>query len=350
MRALVKFGDRPGEVAVRDVADPVAGPGSVLVRAEYVGVCGSDLHMWHHTHSWPSATPVVLGHEMCGTVAAVGEGVSGWSVGERVVCETAAEICGTCPFCRTGRYNLCPGRQGYGATRDGAFSELVLAEPRVLHRVPDGIEPEHAALTEPFAVAYNALVERAAVRPGDVVVVQGIGAIGALAVQMVRLRGAGTVVVLGTDIDQPRLAKALEMGADRVVNVSREDPRATVAALGDGFGADLVVDATGVSVALDQALDLVRPLGTIVKVGWGPQPLGFGLDRLVQKAVSLHGSFSHSWQTWERVLGLFASGRLDPRAVLGGVYALENWQEGFEAMATGRNIKSVIRMTPPWQG
>jgi alcohol dehydrogenase/L-iditol 2-dehydrogenase len=287
---------------------------------------------------------------MSGTVEAIGEGVTGWSVGERVVCETAARICGVCPLCRTGRYNLCPHREGYGATLDGAFSELVVAEPRVLHRVPDGVDPAHAALTEPFAVAYNALVERAPLRPGDLVVVQGVGAIGALAVQIARLRGAGTIVVLGTDTDTLRLAKALDMGADHTVNVSRQDPRETVAALGDGFGADLVVDATGVSAALDQALDLVRPLGTIVKVGWGPQPLGFGLDRLVQKAVSLLGSFSHSWQTWERVLGLFATGRLDPAAVLGGVYPLSEWREAFTAMAEGRAIKSVIRMTEPAAG
>jgi alcohol dehydrogenase/L-iditol 2-dehydrogenase len=344
MRALVKFGERAGEVEVREVADPVAGPGEVLVRAEYIGVCGSDLHMWHNTHSWESALPVVLGHEMSGTVAALGEGVAGWSVGQPVVCETAAAICGTCALCRTGRYNLCPQRQGYGAIRDGAFSELVLAETRVLHRIPDGVDPQHAAMTEPFAVAYNALVERAAIKPGDVVVVQGIGAIGALAVQIARLRGAGAIVVLGTDKDLLRLPRALDIGADHVVNISREDPVAAVAGLGDGLGADLVVDATGVSAALDQALDLVRPLGAIVKVGWGPQPLGFGLDRLVQKALTLHGSFSHSWQTWERVLGLFAARRLDPQAVLGGVYPLDRWQEAFEAMDSGQNIKSVIRM------
>jgi alcohol dehydrogenase/L-iditol 2-dehydrogenase len=344
MKALVKFGRRDGDVEIREVADPVAGPGLILVRAEYVGVCGSDLHMWRNTHSWECASTVVLGHEMSGTVAAVGQGVTGWSVGERVVCETAAAICGACSLCRTGRYNLCPHRQGYGAIRDGAFSEIVLAEPRVLHRIPEQVDSVHAAMTEPFAVAYNALVERATVNPGDFVVVQGIGAIGALAVQIARLRGAGAIVVLGTDNDLRRLPRALEMGADRVVNVSREDPRQSVAALGDGLGADLVVDATGVSAALDQALDLVRPLGAIVKVGWGPQPVGFSLDRLVQKAVSLHGSFSHSWQTWERVLGLFASRRLDPQAVLGATYPLEHWREAFEAMESGRNIKSVIRM------
>lgn len=346
MKALVKYGSGSRDVEIRDVPDAVADPGTVVVRADHVGVCGSDLHMWHNTHSWECALPVVLGHEMSGTIDAIGDGVSGWSIGDRVVCETAAAICGACALCRTGRYNLCPGRVGYGALRDGAFSELVRAEPRVLHRIPDNVSSTHAAMTEPFAVAYNALVERATINAGDLVVIQGIGAIGALAVQIARLCGAGTILVLGTDNDHIRLRKAKEMGADQVINVSREDPRDSVAAAGDGLGADLVVDATGVSAAFDQSLDLVRPLGTIVKVGWGPQPLGFGLDRLVQKAVSLHGSFSHSWQTWERVLALFASGRLDPQAVLGGLYPLAHWENAFEVMASGQNIKSVIRMTP----
>jgi L-iditol 2-dehydrogenase len=344
MRALVKYGTHNGDVGVRDIAAPQVVPGTVLVRTIAVGVCGSDLHMWRNTHSWPTAIPVALGHEAAGVIEAVGDAVTGWSVGDRVVCETAASICGVCELCRTGRYNLCPWREGYGATRTGSFSELVLAEPRVLHRIPEGVSFEQAALTEPFAVAFNGLNERGHVAAGDLVVVQGVGAIGTLSVQVARLRGAGTIVALGTAIDAHRLAKALEFGADHAVNISTTDPRELIMSLGDGLGADLVVDATGVSIALKQALDLVRPLGSIVKIGWGPQPLGFSLDPLVAKAVTLYGSFSHTWTTWERVLALFASGQLDPSSVIGGVYALDDWQGAFEDMETGRNIKSVVRM------
>ena len=344
MRALVKFGDNDGDVEVRDIAVPDVLPGTVLIRTVAVGVCGSDLHMWRNKHSWPTRLPVALGHELAGTIAEVGENVDGWAVGDRVVCETAAYICGVCELCRTGHYNLCPWREGYGAIRDGAFSEFLLAEPRVLHRIPDGVSFEQAALTEPFSVAFNAVVERASITPGDLVVIQGIGAIGALVLQVARLRGAGTTVVLGTTIDEQRLQKALVLGADHIVNISTSDPAALIRSLGDGLGADLVVDATGVSIALAQSLELVRPLGSIVKVGWGPQPLGISLDPLVAKAVTLYGSFSHSWKTWERVLGLFATNKLDPSAVLGGVYPLSEWEEAFSAMEAGRNIKSVIRM------
>lgn len=344
MRALVKYGLDDGNVEVRDVPVPSLLPGTVLIRAIAVGVCGSDIHMWRNGQSWEVKLPVTLGHETAGVVEAVGEGVEGWHEGDRVVCETAAYICGVCALCRAGKYNLCPHREGYGATRDGAFSEYVLAEPRLLHRIPESVSFEVAAMTEPFAVAYNAMIERANVTPGDLVVVQGAGAIGAFCMAMAQLAGAGTVVVLGTSRDELRLNKLLEMGADKVVNVDEEDPVKIINALGDGLGAHVVADATGVSAALKTGMAIVRPTGSIVKVGWGPQPLDFSLDPIVAKAVTIYGSFSHTWETWERVLQMFASRKLSPEVALGGVYQLEDWEEAFADMESGRNIKSVLTM------
>lgn len=343
MRGLTLVGD--GEVEIRELPRPGApGAGEVVVQVAVVGVCGSDLHMWQNTHSWITTPPVVLGHEAAGIIAEVGPGVTGWSVGDRVVSETAARVCGQCLLCRTGRYNLCPSREGYGATIDGAFSEYITVPTRILHRIPDSLPMAHAALTEPFAVAFNALVERAQVTPGDVVVVQGVGAIGSFCVQIARLRGAAKVIALGTPIDSTRLAAALEHGADHAVDITKDSALDLVHSLTGGLGADVVVDATGVSVALRDALELVRPGGQIVKVGWGPQPLNFNLDPLVQKAVTLHGSFSHTWNSWERVLRLMADGRLDPGSAIGGVYPLDAWEQAFHDMHSGKNIKSVVAL------
>jgi alcohol dehydrogenase/L-iditol 2-dehydrogenase len=344
MKALVKYGRRDGEVEVRDVAEPEVAAGRVLIEVKAAGVCGSDLHMWRENHSWAIKLPLVLGHEFCGTVAAVGEGVSGFAIGDRVACETAAEVCGQCVYCLSGNYNLCPNRLGYGALADGAFTRYVNARPQILHRIPDNVPFEHAALTEPICVAYNALVEKTSMRPGDLVVIQGPGPIGIMALQMVRLRGAGTIVVLGTDVDKHRLEVAAELGAHHTVNIQREDASALVHSLGDGFGADLVVDCTGVSRALQQSMDLVRPNGRITKIGWGPQPLNFSLDPIVAKAVTLQGSFSHTYPTWERVLGLLSTGQINLDPVIGGVYPLEEWEEGFHKMEEGASVKSVLRL------
>lgn len=344
MRALVKYGYGDGEVALQEVTEPSLPPDRVLVEVRAVGVCGSDIHMWHNHQSWPIKLPLILGHEFCGVIAAVGDAVQGWEVGERVAVETAAEICGQCVYCHSGHYNLCPKRKGYGALADGAFTRYVVARPAILHRIPEGVSDEHAALTEPICVAYNALVENSTLRPGDLVVIQGPGPIGIMALQIARSRGAGVLVVLGTERDAQRLAVAAEVGADHVVNVEREDPVALVRRLGDGFGADLVVDCTGVSSALASALDMVRPGGQITKIGWGPQPLNFSLDPLVQKAARIQGSFSHTYPIWERALTLLATGQVMLDPVIGGIYDLEHWEEAFSAMERGQNVKSVVRI------
>lgn len=343
MRALVKNSLQDGDVSVQDMPEPGApGPGQVLLEVRAAGVCGSDVHMWRNHQSWTIKLPLILGHEFCGVVADVGPGVTGFAAGDRVVCETAASVCGRCSYCVTGQYNLCPHRLGYGALADGAFCRYVIARPQILHRFPETLPFEHAALTEPICVAYNALVEKVRVRPGDTVVVQGVGPIGLFAMLMARLQGAGTIIVLGTSIDTHRLAVACELGADHALNIQQEDALALVRSLGDGFGADLVVDCTGVSAALRQSMELVRPNGTIAKIGWGPQPLDFSLDPLVAKAATLQGSFSHTFNTWERVIALLAANRIDLTPIIGGVYGLADWHEGFSRMAQGLNVKSVL--------
>ena len=344
MQALIKFGQNDGDVEIRDIPKPKISPDQVLIEVKAVGVCGSDLHMWREHHSWPIKLPLVLGHEFSGVVAEVGQNVSGFQVGDRVACETAAEVCERCVYCLSGDYNLCPERQGYGALADGAFTQFVAARSQILHHIPTAVPFAHAALTEPICVAYNALVQKTTINAGDTVIIQGPGPIGIMALQVARLQGAGTLIVLGTDADRERLAVAAELGAHHTLNIQTDDAKAVLQTVGDGFGANVVIDCTGVSVALAQALDLVRPNGRITKIGWGPQPLGFNLDPLVAKAVTLQGSFSHTYPTWERVLTLLANQQINLAPVIGGVYPLAEWETAFRAMESGTNVKSVITM------
>lgn len=288
--------------------------------------------------------PLVLGHEFCAVIEEVGDEVHGFEKGQRVACETAAEVCEQCVYCLAGKYNMCPTRLGYGATIDGAFTSTVLARPQILHHVPENVPSAHAALTEPICVAYNAVVEKTLIQPGDIVVIQGPGPIGIMALQLIRLRGASQIVVLGTNADQKRMEVAKELGATHTVNVQEEDPMELLKTLGDGFGADVVVDCTGVSIALKQGLELVRPAGRITKIGWGPQDLNFSLDPLVQKAVTLQGSFSHTYANWERALRLMSSGQINLEPVIGGVYSLGDWLDGFTKMESGDCVKSVLQI------
>ena len=334
--AVVNFAADRGSVELREVGVPEIGSHDVLLEVANVGVCGSDLHQWTGDHSWPVNYPVVLGHEFGGTIVAVGDSVTGWHEGDRVVSETAAIIDPDSPLTRRGLYNLDPGRKGFGYGVNGAMTRFVCVPARILHRLPAGLSFEQACLTEPCCVAYSAVVKNARIEPGDRVVVLGPGTIGILCAAIARLCGA-EVAVVGLPADQGRLEVAKQYGCDIIVGDAR-----SWALDRDGLGCDGVVDAAGASATLKIALDLVRPAGWIAKVGWGPQPLGFSLDPLVQKNVTLQGSFSHNWPIWERVIALLAGGRLDVQPIIGGVWPLEQWHDAFEQMHTGQVVKSVL--------
>ncbi len=155
--AVVHYALEPLAVELRDVAIPEIGDSDVLLQVGAVSVCGSDVHQAHNTHSWPVNVPVVLGHEFGGTVAQAGRSVKASREGDRVVRETAAEVCGACLLCRTGRYNLCPQRKGFGYGINGAMASYVKVPARCLHPIPDSLPFELACLAEPHAVAYNSM-------------------------------------------------------------------------------------------------------------------------------------------------------------------------------------------------
>ncbi len=335
--AVVNFAPQRHSVEMREIAVPSIEATDVLLQVAAVGVCGSDLHQWTAEHSWPVNYPVTLGHEFAGTIAACGADVRGFSEGDRVCSETAAVIDPANPMARIGRYNLDPTRKGFGYGVDGAMTHLVRVPERCLHRVPDNLPLEVAALTEPCCVAFSAVAANVSILPGDRVLVLGPGPIGLLCGAIAALRGA-EVAVVGLERDASRLEIARRMGCSGILAAEAQD----WAMERDGLGCDGIVDAAGVSATLETAVELVRPDGWISKVGWGRDPLGFSLDPLVQKNVRLQGSFSHTWATWERVLALLASGALDVSKIVGGSWSLEQWHTAFETMHSGSIAKAVL--------
>ena len=335
--AVVNYAPEKGSVELREIERPDFGDDDILLEVANVGVCGSDLHQWTADHSWPVNYPVVLGHEFGGYIHSVGKNVKGWKEGDRVVSETAAIIDHNNPMTRQGLYNLDPTRKGFGYGVNGAMTRFVRVPSRILHKVPDGLPFEQACLTEPCCVPYSAVVSNAPIKPGDRVIVLGPGTIGILCAAMAALCG-GDVAIVGLEADRGRLAIAEQYGVKGIIGDASE-----WAFERDGLGADCIIDAAGASVTLKLALQWIRPNGHISKVGWGPQPLGFNLDPLVQKNVTLQGSFSHNWPIWERVIALLASGKLDVRPIIGGVWPVTEWKEAFEKMHHGEVVKSVLR-------
>lgn len=335
--AVVNYAPEKGSVELREIPVPEIGEEDVLLEVANVGVCGSDLHQWTADHSWPVNYPVVLGHEFGGRIAQLGKRVTGWKEGDRVVSETAAVIDLNNPMTRQGKYNLDPTRKGFGYGVNGAMTRYVRVPSRCLHLVPDNVPFEHACLTEPSCVAYNAVVENVRIKPGDRVLVIGPGTIGILCAAMARLCG-GDVAILGLESDKDRLKIAEQYGVTGLIGDATE-----WAMDADGLGADCIIDAAGISITLKIALDLIRPNGQISKVGWGKDPIGFSLDPMVQKNITLQGSFSHNWIMWEKVLAMMANGQWDVSPIIGGVWGFDDWEEAFNKMHHGEVVKSVLK-------
>jgi len=339
MPAVVNYAGEPHSVELRDVPVPGIGDHDVLLRVAAVSVCGSDLHQWDGSASWHVNYPCILGHEFAGTIAQTGKQVDKFKEGDRVVSETAAVIDVSSPLSRSGLYNLDPSRRGFGYGVDGAMTHYVRVPERCLHRIANRVPFEKAALTEPCCVAYQAVCVNGRVRPGDLVLVLGPGPIGLLCAQMAKLSGAGQVIVAGLPRDASRLAVARQLGADLTLEGAVVE---TIATLGDGLGVDIAIDASGSSATFKIALEAVRPAGQIVKVGWGPQPMQFSLDPAVQKNVTISGSFSHNWPTWERVISMMASGQINVDPVISRIATLPEWLDCFERMHNGEYVKTVL--------
>ncbi|MFY0654495.1 MAG: zinc-binding dehydrogenase [Cyclobacteriaceae bacterium] len=335
--AVVNYAEEEGSVEIREISQPEIGEEDVLLEVANVGVCGSDLHQWTSNHSWPVNYPVVLGHEFGGHIAQLGNNVKNWKEGDKVVSETAAVINPISALSRTGLYNLDPDRKGFGYGVNGAMTRFVKVPARCLHHVPAHLSFEKACLTEPCSVAYNAVAVNSNIKPGDKVIVIGPGTIGILCAAVAKLFGA-EVAIVGLESDRNRLEIAKIYGCEGIAGDATEWAKER-----DSLGADCIIDAAGVSATLQAALELVRPNGQITKVGWGPQPMNFSLDPLVQKNIRLQGSFSHNWPIWEKVIGLLANGSLDVAPIIGGIWSLSSWEEAFEKMHSGEVVKSVLK-------
>lgn len=343
MKAVVKYADAPGATELREVPIPEIGKSDVLVEVAYIGVCGTDPHIHNNTSAFQFKRPFIMGHEFAGTIARIGAAITDYSIGERVTAETHAEFCGKCPLCQQNNYHLCRDRKGYGFHVDGAYTRFVKVPERILHRVPANVTLKAASITEPFCVAYKALVSNSKINPGDTVAVIGPGPIGILSIKIARLSGAAEIIAIGTEGDDQRLEIAKEFGATVIINSSKDDPLQIISSLGDGYGAALVVDTAGSSETLKLSMNAVRPAGQITKIGWGTKPVNFSLDSLIAKSVTLKGHFSHTWDVWEKCLTLMSKGMVDLERLITHELPIDQFEKAFELVVTKEALKVVLK-------
>jgi len=344
MEALVKTMWKPGAMEIRDVEKPSIGPDEVLIKVNYVGICGTDLEIYRATSPIPIELPRILGHEFSGVVTEVGEEVTDVKIGEKVVSETGV-VCRRCIFCKTGRQNLCPYRSPIGIGRDGAFAEYVKAPSINIHKIPSNVSLKEAALTEPLSVASHAVIERSGIRAGDTVAVIGAGAIGLLILECAAVAGAGKILVSGRH--ENRLEVAKNLGADVTVNERKENPVDKAMELTSGLGVDIAYEATGNPKAVEQAVSMTKKGGKVVLVGVHSKPLErFNIHNVVSNEKIILGCWTHTSSTWDLALSLLSTGKVKADPIITHVLPLEEFEKGFNLLRTREAIKVLMKPNP----
>ncbi|MEM9079866.1 MAG: galactitol-1-phosphate 5-dehydrogenase [Verrucomicrobiota bacterium] len=317
------------EVVERDV--PLVGAGEVRVRVRACGICGSDLHGMDGS-SGRRIPPVVMGHEASGVIEAVGEGVEGFAVGDRVTFDSTV-WCGDCDYCREGRVNLCDSRQVVGVScaefrRDGAFAEAVVVPERIVHRLPEGLSFEEAAFAEPVGVALHA-ISRTKDLSGKRVLVVGAGLIGLLIVQGLKRAGASEVVAV--DLDEGRLRLAVELGASEGI----------LAGEFEGGDFDVAMEVVGAAPTVKQAMEAVKKGGQVVLVGNLAPEVPFPLQVAVTRELDVLGSCAIAGE-YPDALEAIADGSVQVKPLITAVEKLENGVRAFEKASELGALKVLI--------
>ena len=342
MRALVKTEQGKNKVELKDIKEPVPGVKQVKIKVEYAGICGKDIHIYEYD-GYPYTTPVVLGHEFSGTIIEVGSDVSSFKVGDRVVAETNASVCFSCSLCKAGRFCLCNEREALGQKYDGVFAEYFVIGEETLHMIPENVDMETAALAEPLSCVVHAINERSNVKAGDTAVVTGPGAIGLLAVQVLKSLGA-KVIVCGTDIDSGRLQKAGELGADIAVNIQKEDVTAIVNKETKGEGADVVVECSGAGSAVNIGIGLLKKCGIFTQIGLFSDEIKVDANSICFKEITYHGCLSKTNYSWRKTLVLLENKTVDTKTLISNVFDLKDWEKAFDCAKNKKGVKIVFKI------
>ncbi len=335
----------PGTMRIQDAPVPVPKEDEILLKVEYVGICGSDIHGFESGPFIPPKDPrqkIGLGHECAGTVAAVGAKVTKFKVGDRVNIEPGVP-CGKCPFCLSGRYNICPDVD-FLATQPnyrGALTNYITHPEAFTYKLPDNMSTLEGALVEPAAVGFHAAME-AEVKPAKKIVILGAGCIGLMTLQACRSMGATEIIV--ADVIQKRLDMAKQLGAAYVVNGKEEDTVTRTRELFGDWGADIVFETAGSPVTARQTTQLVSRGGRIMIVGTvpGDTPINF---LSINREVKIQTVFRYA-NNYPMTIEAISSGRFDVTSMVTDIYDYRQVQRAFEESLSRKAeiIKGVIKM------
>ena len=328
----------PGLCELLDRQTPTPAEGSVLVRVAACGVCGTDVHIYRD--QFPGARfPLVAGHEFAGVVEATGLGVPSLRSGDHVAVDPNMP-CGACRPCRRGHGHLCPNLSALGVTQDGGFSTHCVVPARQAYQLAKDLPLPIAAMAEPVSCCVHG-IEKANVRPGDVVAILGAGMIGLIMLQLALLRGASAVIV--SELEPPKREMALRLGATQALDPREEDLRAAIAKATGGPGADTVIECVGSEVTAQQAVSLVGEAGTLLFFGVAPQEARITVSPydIYRREITVAGSFTNP-HTFDAAVSLLRSGSVRVEEMISHRLPLAALTEGIELLASRQAMKVMI--------
>jgi threonine 3-dehydrogenase len=341
MKALVKARPEPG-LEYTEVEEPFPSHHDVKIRVEKTSICGTDLHIdrWDEWARQTIDTPMVVGHEFMGRIVELGDEVEGLHVGQRVAGEGHV-TCGHCRNCRGGKREFCHNHRSVGVTRSGAYAEYLVIPSENVFPIPDHISDEVAAVLDPLGNATHTALKFDLV--GEDVLITGAGPIGMMATAISRHIGARFIVV--TDVNEYRLAMAAEMGADRTVDVTRQDLTAVMTDLGMTEGFDVGLEMSGAESAFNQMLDVVNHGAKIAALGIPPGPMTLDVNDVIFKGLTVQGIYGRRiFETWYKMAAMLQSG-LDVRSVITHSFPVDDYRKAFETAESGRCGKVLIEWT-----
>jgi len=327
MKAVLKKHPRPG-IEVGEIPKPSITEGDVLIRVKAAAICGSDLGIYRYTPAYSKMKlPVVLGHEFSGEIVKTGSKVKGFKLGDRVLSESV-KACGKCGFCKQGRSNLCDESTLFGIHTDGAFAEYVSVPYQLLHRIPDCMSYEKAALVEPLSNAVHFVLDITPFRVEDFVVVHGCGPIGLFSAQLFKLGGA-RVILTGLSDDKARfeIAKRLDI---ETLDIEQNDLKQRVMEDTNGRGADVAFVATGAPLAVEQALSLTKKRGQITMIGIFGETVPLDLTWLVRRELKIYGAYDARPANFPLSIRLISEGKINVEQVLTHKLPLDDAEEAFK--------------------
>ena len=341
VKALYKAGPRPGFELV-DRPEPTAGPGEVKIRVLRSGICGTDLHIeaWDAWAAVAVDAPLIAGHEFCGEVVAVGDGVRDVHVGDLVSGEGHI-VCGTCRNCRAGRRHLCIRTSGVGVNRDGAFAEFVVLPESNVWVHNGAMDPDLGAIFDPFGNAVHTALSFPLV--GEDVLITGAGPIGLMAAAVARHVGARFVVI--TDVSEYRLELARQMGVDLALDVSRDSIASAQHRLGMVEGFDVAMEMSGHPSALPDVIANLNHGGRIAVLGLPSEPIDIDWAKVVTHMITIKGIYGREmFETWYAMSAMLRSG-LDISAVITHRFGAQDWEKAFTTARGGLCGKVVLDWT-----